>query len=273
MPYPTEHAARIKDPGDFQEGSFRSKKIDTGIRLIVGRLKGETTATAQAYRFHIDHFTASEAKKWLKDHDIEYISFEPATEEKMEIKERRTFPVEIRISRDDDVPKIIGHAAIFNEIGDGFWFREKINPGAFKKSIKADDIRALFNHDPNIILGRNKAKTLVLKEDDKGLAIEIVPPDTQSARDLMVSMERGDISQMSFAFQTVKEDWERVEDETDIRTLKEVKLYDVSPVTFPFYEGTDVAVRSHEDWKETLKPANPYKVKLLKRRLNLRRLK
>lgn len=81
-PFPNEHAARILPPGDFQQDSFRSKKIATGIRIIVGRLKGKTTTTAQAYRLHVDHFSASEAKAWLKDHDVKYIRFEPATGKK-----------------------------------------------------------------------------------------------------------------------------------------------------------------------------------------------
>lgn len=81
MPYPNEHAARLRDPGDFQPDSFRRKQIADGITLILGRLKGETTMTGQAYRFKADKFTAAEAKAWLKDHDIKFISFEEATGE------------------------------------------------------------------------------------------------------------------------------------------------------------------------------------------------
>ncbi|MBU0909625.1 MAG: hypothetical protein KJ717_08655, partial [Proteobacteria bacterium] len=78
MPYPNEHSARIRDPGDFEKDSFRRKNIETGIDIIIGKLKGKTTTTTQAYRFKVDSFTAAEAKKWLKDHKIKYISFEPA---------------------------------------------------------------------------------------------------------------------------------------------------------------------------------------------------
>ena len=182
-------------------------------------------------------------------------------------KEMRSFKFEIEV-RDDDVPSISGHAAVFNEEADiGWGFREKIAPGAFRDSIKSDDVRALFNHDPNHVLGRNKAGTLKLHEDSKGLAIEIVPPDTQFSRDLMTSIKRGDIDQMSFGFQTVAEEWREGEDgEPDLRTLKEVRLFDVSPVTFPAYTGTDVAVRSHDIWQ---KESKPWKVNLLKRKLKL----
>lgn len=162
--------------------------------------------------------------------------------------ERRTYTItDFRVEkREDKPPKIIGHAAVFDNLSEEiFGFREKIAPGAFKKTLKDDDVRALFNHDPNIVLGRNGSGTLTLSEDNKGLAVEIDPPDTQQARDLMVSIERGDISQMSFAFRAMEEEWKFNEGkDPDIRTLKEVKLFDVSPVTFPAYTETDVGVRS-----------------------------
>lgn len=185
-------------------------------------------------------------------------------------KETRYFKFKLE-TRDEDSPSISGHAAVFNEQADIMGFREQIAPGAFSDSIKTDDVRALFNHDPNHVLGRNRAGTLKLHEDRKGLAIEIVPPDTQFSRDLMTSIKRGDIDQMSFGFQVVAEEWREGKDgEPDLRTLKEVRLFDVSPVTFPAYTGTDVAVRSHNIWQKENKP---YKVNLLKRKLKLRQIK
>jgi hypothetical protein len=122
-------------------------------------------------------------------------------------------------------------------------------------------------------LGRNRAGTLKLSEDERGLKIEIDPPDTQFARDLMVSIERGDISQMSFGFETIKDSWERSAEgnNLDIRTLEKVRLWDVSPVTFPFYKETDVAVRSHEAWQQTLNEPEPTwnKIPNMRRRLKL----
>jgi len=176
------------------------------------------------------------------------------------MREQRTFDVsELRVKREDEKRKIVGHAAVFNVMGDGGWFREKIAPGAFASSINTDDVRALFNHDPNFVLGRNRSGTLKLSEDERGLHIEIEPPDTQVARDLMVSLERGDISQMSFGFEVIKDSWERSTEgnNLDIRTLEKVRLWDVSPVTFPFYKETDVAVRSHEEWQKTLNEPEP----------------
>lgn len=178
--------------------------------------------------------------------------------------------VELRV--DGDTPKIIGHAAVFNQVGEGGWFREQIRPGAFAESIPVDDIRALFNHNPDFVLGRNKAGTLALREDEVGLVSEITPPDTQQARDLIISIKRGDITQMSFAFETLAEEWLKGEgNEPDLRTLVKVRLYDVSPVTYPFYEGTDVAVRSHDQWRTAggFPEAKPWRRELLRRRIRI----
>jgi hypothetical protein len=89
----------------------------------------------------------------------------------------------------------------------------------------------------------------MLGEDEKGLAIQIDPPDTQYARDLNVSIGRGDISQMSFGFEVVKEDWEERKNDVPLRTLERVKLWDVSIVTFPFYTDTDVALKSLAEYR------------------------
>ena len=166
--------------------------------------------------------------------------------------ERRAFDVidlEVRASADDgDSKKIRGYAARFDKLSEELWgFREKIAPGAFAKSIKSDDIRALWNHDPNYVLGRNRSETLTLDEDEKGLRIEITPPDTQWARDLLVSIERRDVSQMSFGFITEKDAWDRSDEKNVVRTLEQVRLFDISPVTFPAYPQTSVGVRSAED--------------------------
>ncbi len=169
--------------------------------------------------------------------------------------ERRSFQTEIRSHEDGDKRTIVGHAAVFNTLSEDLGgFREKIAPGAFKKAIEKDDVRALLNHDPNIILGRNTAGTLRLKEDKKGLAIELDPPDTAAGRDLMVSMERGDITQMSFGFRTIVQEWDESDQNNVVRTLREVDLFDVSPVVFPAYPETDVALREYRAWRELNKP-------------------
>lgn len=171
--------------------------------------------------------------------------------------ERRNFvidgcKIETRADGDDSSKTIIGHAAVFNELSENLGgFREIIKPGAFREAIEQDDVRALFNHNPDFILGRNKSGTLKLSEDERGLAIEITPPDTQVGRDLVVSMERGDITQMSFGFRVKAggQSWGEDENGEIVRTLSDLKLFDVSPVTYPAYPQTDVALRSLDDFK------------------------
>lgn len=169
----------------------------------------------------------------------------------IEDKEERIYEIEdleVRVEGDDDnkKPVIRGHAAVFDKLSVNLGgFREKISPGAFAKSLNRD-VKALFNHNSDLILGRTKAKTLRLAEDEKGLAIEIDPPNNTIGNDTVESIRRRDISQMSFAFRTIKDKWEHEEGKDSIRTLEEVELFDVSPVTYPAYPQTDVAVRSLE---------------------------
>src|SRR5437764_788576 len=114
----------------------------------------------------------------------------------MEI-ERRAFVVEgLAVeTRDGKPPLIRGHAAVFNSLSEDLGgFREQIAPGAFAEAIGKDDVRALFNHDPNFVLGRSAAKTLRLAEDMRGLAIEIDAPETPTIRDLVLApIARGDV--------------------------------------------------------------------------------
>lgn len=153
----------------------------------------------------------------------------------------------IEIRAGENGSKILaGHAAVFDKDSEEMWgFTERVAKGAFTKTLQDDDIRGLFNHNPDYVLGRNRSKTLRLAEDAVGLGFEVDLPDTQLARDLVVSIERGDITGCSFGFSTIADRWEYAEDGSrTLRTLLECKLYDVGPVTFPAYPDTDVAVRS-----------------------------
>ena len=166
-----------------------------------------------------------------------------------ENKEIRNFVItELRLAQNDGEPKkLYGYAAVFDQLSEDLGgFQEKIAPGAFTKTILESDVRALWNHDPNFVLGRNKANTLSLAEDAHGLSIIITPPDTQWANDLMQSIQRGDVDQMSFAFRTIKDTWTREEGKNPIRTLNEVALFDVSPVTYPAYPQTSIQARDIE---------------------------
>jgi len=172
-------------------------------------------------------------------------------------EEQRVMSSTFEVSKSDDKnpAHVTGHAAVFDQLSENLGgFREKIAPGAFD-GVLNDDVRALFNHDSNLILGRTAAKTLELSVDTTGLKVDFSIPDTSYGRDLIVSLERGDINQMSFSFQVEEDEWN--EDNTTgavIRTITKVKrLFDISPITFPAYPQTDVAKRSMDEWKESIK--------------------
>jgi hypothetical protein len=162
--------------------------------------------------------------------------------------ERRTIPCEFRVSKDAK-PTIFGYAAKFGVRSEdlGGW-AEILAPDCFTANLATKpDVRALFNHDPSAILGRTAAGTLTLSEDKVGLAYEVTPPDTQVARDLVVSMQRGDINQSSFGFICTDAAWGY--DPLvgmDIRTVKTAELFDVSPVTYPAYTDATSGVRAVE---------------------------
>lgn len=138
---------------------------------------------------------------------------------------------------------LVGHAAVFNKLSQNLGgFVEQVSPGAFAKTIVEADVRALIDHETRLVLGRNRAGTLRLSEDNIGLLAEVDLPETSYALDLARSVERGDITQMSFGFATIRDDWGFTEQDFPLRTLQEVKLYDVSPVTYPAYLDTDVGV-------------------------------
>lgn len=184
--------------------------------------------------------------------------------------ERRFYiATELRLVGDGAAAKMVGHAAKFDVLSEDLGgFRERIAPGTFAKTIQSADIRALYNHDVNLVLGRNKAGTLRLSEDTAGLAFEIDPPDTQYARDLGVSMKRGDVNQMSFGFSTLQDKWAKIDGEW-VRTLLEVELYDVSPVTYAAYPQTDVAVRALQAVQTSALANEAWRNDLLRRRLEL----
>ena len=148
-----------------------------------------------------------------------------------------------------------GYAAIFNKLsGDLGGFVERIAPGAFASALEKSDVRALYNHDANFILGRQSAGTLRLNEDDTGLYMEVDLPDTQFARDLETSVERGDITQQSFGFTVKRDNWGNNPEGLSIRTLEEIEeLFDVSPVVFPAYPDTTVALRSLNAHQKNIK--------------------
>jgi HK97 family phage prohead protease len=180
--------------------------------------------------------------------------------------------LEVRADGEAKRQRIIGHAAVFDRWttlyeGESLVWREIVRPGAFREAITArQDVASLFNHDSNYVLGRTTSGTLVLTEDATGLLTDTDPPDTQTIRDLVLSpIARRDITQMSFAFQvrraeetttvgkegvTVMDNggeritrWFEGNQQHEDRELLSVDLFDISPVTYPAYKDTDVALR------------------------------
>ena len=156
---------------------------------------------------------------------------------------------EMKATEVKDGNYIYGYAALFNSMSEELYgFREIIDPGAFDQA-DISDVRALFNHDNNLLLARTKSGTLDLEIDGNGLRYEFEAPNTSYGKDLVELMKRGDVTQSSFGF-TIASDgeyWEVRDGEMPIRHITRVqKLYDVSPVTYPAYPDTSVAVRSLE---------------------------
>ncbi len=163
---------------------------------------------------------------------------------------------ELRSMMTDDgkMKKIVGYAAVFGKPSEDMGFIETVRQGAFKKALLRSDARALFNHDTDTLpLGRQSAGTLVLKEDESGLYFEITPPDTQSARDLMTCIDRGDIKEASYGFTVAVDQWDYSDKDVIKREIIEIEeVYDVSPVIFAAFNDTSVALRRLEEYRKNI---------------------
>ena len=167
-------------------------------------------------------------------------------------KETRAFDISkfnTRSENEEQNTSIEGYAAVFNsKTRIGSCFDEVIEPGAFSRSLSENgDVRALFNHDWNNVLGRTKSGTLTLKEDEKGLNFNVELPNTSVARDLSESMARGDINQCSFGFFVTDEEWD-YSVEPALRTIKEVELFEISVVSIPAYDDTEASLVRDKDF-------------------------
>ena len=189
-------------------------------------------------------------------------------ETRSESRERRQLrtaatPFETR-EDDNGAPHICGYFAVFNSVYDiAPGMSESIAPEAFAKTL-GGDIRALTNHDTSMVLGRNTAGTLELKEDTHGLWGDIrINPNDSDAMNTWERVKRGDVDQCSIGFNIIQEDTEFREDGSVHWTIREVELFEVSVCTFPAYKETNISARSEQreelrksrlaDWKEAVK--------------------
>ena len=172
--------------------------------------------------------------------------------------------LELRAMDDsEDGWTVSGYAAVFDSPSEPLPWTEYVKRGAFRKTIKdGADVRLLIDHT-GVPLARTKSGTLKLREDDKGLYMEArLDPNNPDAVKMRSALMRGDVSQMSFAFETIKDSWNK---ERTVRELREVKLHDVSIVTYPAYEETSAEIRNsnpNETVIDTVAPTSLAKARI-----------
>jgi HK97 family phage prohead protease len=237
---------RVKDPDLFVEGSFRTITIsqEQGIKSVIGKLKSDPNGSTviQNYMFDKDKWTVAEAEKWVEDH------------KKRSGIEKRSFDSGlIGFSKEDhNVVRLTGLAIPYNKLSDNPIsnmpkVRERILPGAFKRSVEGDrDIMMLWNHELKYIFGRTSKRTLILNEGNDGVTFDNVPPESNWAKDLLPSIKRGDYTNMSFSFSdNVEPDW-TLENGEYVRNVRDATLFEISLVPFAVYETTSIGQRSSE---------------------------
>ncbi len=194
----------------------------------------------------------------------------PEDNQYKDAEKRTTGTIEVR-EADGDEMILEGYASVFNSETDLGAFREVIKPGAFD-GVMDNDVRALINHDPNLVLGRTTNGTLELSVDERGLKYKVKLGNQTYARDFYESVKRGDISQSSFAFTIEEQSWN---EERTVRSIDKVRtLLDVSPVTYPAYSAATVMARDQQPEPETTPEVEPNtETPEIKRTMNLNEMK
>ncbi len=262
----------------LSDNSFRNDKVDETANSYRFRQFSPTQCKANSFKTLTQNFPKG----------ISAVVCEPDQQAARPASDRsspelRHFPLELRVTGDAKAPVLEGHAAVFNLLSEDFGgWRERIAPGAFDQAIQGD-VRSLWNHDNNMVLGRTASGTLQLNVDARGLAYRVTPPDTSWFRDRLVSLKRGDVTGASFGFYTESDAW-GTEGGMKVRTIVKVaELLEISPgVTFPAYPqaSTEMARRSLEAFLEMEKAptalagndSTAVEMELRKRRLRLREL-
>lgn len=263
---------------------YLKRSKDKCLEIAKNERPKEWLEYIENYHQNFEDFEDSENVKII---DMDKENINKRNKLNVEGLERRNFlNSEIRVENSES-REVVGYASVFTDtegnpaLSENLGgFREKIDPNAFN-SVLDNDVRALFNHNPDLILGRTTSGTLSLSVDERGLKYNFTAPDTSYGRDLMVSLERGDVSQSSFGFIVEEDSWDEDEDGMTIRTIKKVgRLLDVSPVTYPAYPDAEVGKRSFlnyrtEKEKQENKKEHEYQIKreLLDKKIKLLKLK
>ena len=238
---------------DAPSNSNQSDSGYPGAGLVAHLLWGSGPSKAQARRTMeyaqgvVDRLNAEEEQsRWSSIH----VKLKPQDKEKVMTKVERRVKTDINFelrldNAESDGMRFSGYAAVFNSESEPLPFIEVIEPGAFRRSLKSrNEIKLFKNHNMDEVLASTRSKTLRLMEDDKGLLAEATLPDTTAGRDLAVLMKRGDVHAMSFGF-SVPRGGDKYSDDGKMRTLREIRLHEVSIVTgFPAYQATTASVRS-----------------------------
>tara|TARA_R110000824_G_scaffold2597_2_gene11960 strand:+ start:942 stop:2081 length:1140 start_codon:yes stop_codon:yes gene_type:complete len=198
-------------------------------------------------------FTWSENKgKKIKMEENKELENAPQEMRRTPETEVRTFTIEnLEFRAEDDENVVIGYGSVFNSLSNELGgFKEIIAPGAFDGRLE-DDVRFLFNHDPNMLLARSTNGTLKMSIDEVGLRYEAAIPDTSVGRDIITLLKNNTLSENSFAFVVEDDSWE-IKEGQNIRTINKVSmLADISLVSYPAYSSAKtVALRSMEAWQK-----------------------
>ncbi|OQY32036.1 MAG: hypothetical protein B6241_12480 [Spirochaetaceae bacterium 4572_59] len=200
--------------------------------------------------------------------------------------QKRSKPCEFRTEqREEGQQRADGKAILYEETtilyeDESIRYEEIISRGAATESLASDDIRAVWNHNYDIVLGRSSAGTLSLEEKVDGVHVGIDFPDSQEGRDKFESVNRGDVNQMSFGFDILKENVadDRSGDKRIIRSrVEKIKLWEVSPVTFPAYENTSINARDRvstlDDKAAALSPAGEHESGVRSREIEIMKMR
>jgi uncharacterized protein len=251
--------------GDWVSWNPNDPKILAQVIMVAGELAGVEVFELEDTVYHsterlmiVNVFKLSRVQKpELISEKVEEVEEDTKLEEansreseKMAKIEKRTNPVhfELREVEGSDGMTFTGYAAVFNAPSEPLPFIERIAPGAFRRSLKArNDIKLLWNHDTGSVLGSTRAGTLKLEEDTYGLRVTAVLPDTTLGRDVRTLVQRGDVNAMSFGF-SVPANGDSWNTEGTERTLRSVRIHEVSIVAFPAYQQTSgtATVRSFD---------------------------